>query len=79
MRLHSDADLVGDSLTVELRTLTPLVLVRIQVPQPNQIKHLAREQTGTLLRFYTRFYSFRSPFLLLKLSHRSLGQLQSAP
>ncbi|CAH1661599.1 hypothetical protein CHELA1G11_12357 [Hyphomicrobiales bacterium] len=26
--------LVGDSLTVELRTLTPLVLVRIQVPQP---------------------------------------------
>lgn len=25
---------VGDSLTVELRTLTPLVLVRIQVPQP---------------------------------------------
>ena len=26
---------VGDSLMVEQRTLTPLVLVRIQVPQPN--------------------------------------------
>lgn len=26
---------LGDSLTVEQRTLTPLVLVRIQVPQPN--------------------------------------------
>jgi hypothetical protein len=25
---------VGDSLMVEQRTLTPLVLVRIQVPQP---------------------------------------------
>ena len=29
----SDAP-VGDSLMVEQRTLTPLVLVRIQVPQP---------------------------------------------
>ena len=27
--------LLGDSLRVEQRTLTPLVLVRIQVPQPN--------------------------------------------
>ena len=26
--------LLGDSLRVEQRTLTPLVLVRIQVPQP---------------------------------------------
>ncbi len=28
---------MGDSLMVEQRTLTPLVLVRIQVPQPLQI------------------------------------------
>ena len=27
--------LLGDSSTVELRTLTPSILVRIQVPQPN--------------------------------------------
>ena len=29
--------LVGDSLTVERWTLTPLVLVRIQVPQPPKV------------------------------------------
>jgi hypothetical protein len=28
-------DLLGNSLTAEQRTLTPSVLVRIQVPQPN--------------------------------------------
>jgi hypothetical protein len=28
---------LGDSSTVEQRTLTPLILVRIQVPQPNKV------------------------------------------
>ncbi len=31
--------LLGDSLRVEQRTLTPLVLVRIQVPQPNFLRY----------------------------------------
>src|SRR5215471_12566457 len=31
---------VGDRLTVGQRTLTPPVLVRIQLPQPNKINHL---------------------------------------
>lgn len=31
--------LLGDSSTVELRTLTPSILVRIQVPQPNPKSH----------------------------------------
>jgi hypothetical protein len=34
--------LVGDSSTVEQRTLTPLILVRIQVPQPIDITALSR-------------------------------------
>ncbi|SJM30051.1 hypothetical protein BQ8482_120106 [Mesorhizobium delmotii] len=33
--------LLGNRLTVDPRTLTPLVLVRIQVPQPSNFKHLA--------------------------------------
>jgi hypothetical protein len=32
---------VGDSLMVEQRTLTPLVKVRVLVPQPFKIKRLA--------------------------------------
>src|SRR5690606_36984723 len=31
---HTTADPLGDSLAVEPRTLTPVALVRIQVPQP---------------------------------------------
>jgi hypothetical protein len=31
---------LGDSSTVEQRTLTPLILVRIQVPQPLHRSHL---------------------------------------
>jgi hypothetical protein len=37
-RCASGSAPVGDSLTVELRTLTPLVLVRIQVPQPTLLR-----------------------------------------
>lgn len=37
MILSAPTVLVGDSLTVEPRTLTPLVLVRIQVPQPTEL------------------------------------------
>jgi hypothetical protein len=33
-------NVLGNSLTVEQRTLTPSVLVRIQVPQPNKINTL---------------------------------------
>src|SRR5262249_60348601 len=32
--LNAISGLLGDSSTVEQRTLTPLILVRIQVPQP---------------------------------------------
>jgi hypothetical protein len=35
--LSLQAKELGDSLTVEQRTLTPLVLVRIQVPQPTHV------------------------------------------
>ncbi len=38
---HARQRTVGDSSTVELRTLTPSILVRIQVPQPLFFKHLA--------------------------------------
>ena len=34
---------LGNRLTVDPRTLTPLVLVRIQVPQPNNFNDLVRE------------------------------------
>lgn len=34
MLFSQKAEMLGNSLTVELRTLTPSVLVRIQVPQP---------------------------------------------
>ena len=34
--------LLGNRLTVDPRTLTPLVLVRIQVPQPNYFNDLAK-------------------------------------
>ena len=39
--------LLGDSSTVEQRTLTPLILVRIQVPQPTQ-KGLDRQGLALL-------------------------------
>jgi hypothetical protein len=41
---------LGDSSTVEQRTLTPSILVRIQVPQPNKINNLwtIRISLGTL-------------------------------
>lgn len=34
LQFSLEAEMLGNSLTVELRTLTPSVLVRIQVPQP---------------------------------------------
>ena len=36
--------LLGDSLTVELRTLTPPVVVRIHVPQPTLISRSIEHQ-----------------------------------
>ncbi len=35
--ISSPQGLLGDSSTVEQRTLTPLILVRIQVPQPTHV------------------------------------------
>jgi hypothetical protein len=40
-RVRSQPAALGNRLTVDPRTLTPLVLVRIQVPQPNLFKCLA--------------------------------------
>ena len=37
---------LGDSLTVEPRTLTPLVLVRIQVPQPPKFARFVNDLAG---------------------------------
>ena len=44
---------MGNSLTVEQRTLTPSVLVRIQVPQPNVFKDLAKISIDTLVHLGT--------------------------
>jgi hypothetical protein len=40
---------LGDSLTVERWTLTPLVLVRIQVPQPSKPARPVKDSAGFLL------------------------------
>ena len=40
-RVGPAAEALGNRLTVDPRTLTPLVLVRIQVPQPSKIKDLS--------------------------------------
>ena len=42
---RTDRILLGNSLTVEQRTLTPSVLVRIQVPQPHDAD---REDAGLI-------------------------------
>ena len=43
---------LGDSSTVELRTLTPSILVRIQVPQPVSMP-------VEILLFFNKFYTLR--------------------
>src|SRR5579872_967702 len=44
-----EARLLGDSSTVEQRTLTPLILVRIQVPQPTTFKSEAALEKSRFL------------------------------
>lgn len=55
---HTTADPLGDSLAVEPRTLTPVALVRIQVPQPacmnRPIDHRVAERTRDRLTPYLR-------------------------
>ena len=53
--------LLGDSSTVEQRTLTPLILVRIQVPQPISPRAFAQNSPG-LRGFLPEFICAGWPF-----------------
>ncbi len=55
--------LLGDSSTVELRTLTPSILVRIQVPQPHfyPSQIYAPAKFGFSIKFKRPFINAPSP------------------
>src|SRR5258708_37650400 len=62
---------MGDSSTVEQRTLTPLILVRIQVPQPLKSLLYLRSQRDRFRPVGRSVGSFCSGF---ELSYRTLGE-----
>ena len=64
MSAHATGQTLGDSSTVELRTLTPSILVRIQVPQPLILLHFLFFVAGRSGQFRNTFGEFRSGFEL---------------